>query len=83
MNDGSTTSARPKSRLSVMAFGTATQVSPAALAEVTPWGVSSKAMVKLGDEDQVGPIRAALYPSQSDELEATASLRPWSFAVSR
>ncbi len=32
----------------------------------------AEAMVKLGDEDQVGPIRAALYPSQSDELEATA-----------
>lgn len=32
----------------------------------------AEAMVKLGDEDQVGPIRAALYPSQPNELEATA-----------
>lgn len=32
----------------------------------------AEAMVKLGDEEQVGPIRAALYPSQPDELEATA-----------
>jgi len=32
----------------------------------------AEAMVKLGDEDQVGPIRAALYPSQPSELEATA-----------
>jgi HEAT repeat protein len=32
----------------------------------------AEAMVKLGDDEQVGPIRAALYPSQPDELEATA-----------
>ncbi|MGP1273561.1 MAG: HEAT repeat domain-containing protein [Phycisphaerales bacterium] len=32
----------------------------------------SEAMVKLGDEDQLGPIRAALYPSSASDLEATA-----------
>lgn len=32
----------------------------------------SEAMVKLGDVDQVQPIRAALYPARSDDLEATA-----------
>ena len=32
----------------------------------------SEAMVKLGDTDQVQPIRAALYPGRIDDLEATA-----------
>lgn len=32
----------------------------------------AEAMVKLGDDAQLQPIRAALYPSRPDELEATA-----------
>ncbi len=32
----------------------------------------SEAMVKLGDSEQVQPIRAALYPASAQELEATA-----------
>jgi HEAT repeat protein len=32
----------------------------------------AEALVKLGVEDQVEPIRAALYPSRPEELEATA-----------
>lgn len=32
----------------------------------------SEAMVKLGDENQIQPIRAALYPASARELEATA-----------
>jgi len=32
----------------------------------------AEAMVKLGDEAQLQPIRAALYPSRPDELEAAA-----------
>jgi HEAT repeat protein len=32
----------------------------------------AEAMVKLGDESQLGTIRAALYPSRSEDLEATA-----------
>ncbi|MEM1072362.1 MAG: hypothetical protein AAGB48_11475 [Planctomycetota bacterium] len=32
----------------------------------------SEAMVKLGDEQQLSPIRAALYPSSPSDLEATA-----------
>ncbi|MEM8758128.1 MAG: HEAT repeat domain-containing protein [Planctomycetota bacterium] len=32
----------------------------------------SEALVKLGDEGQLGPIRAALYPASPSDLEATA-----------
>ena len=32
----------------------------------------SEAMVKLGDRQQLGPIRAALFPSQASDLEAMA-----------
>lgn len=32
----------------------------------------SEAMVKLGENDQVQPIRAALYPARAEDLEATA-----------
>ena len=32
----------------------------------------AEALVKLGDEEQVHPIRAALYPTRPEELEATA-----------
>lgn len=32
----------------------------------------AEAMVKLGDDSQLQPIRAALYPSRPDELEAAA-----------
>lgn len=32
----------------------------------------AEALVKLGDEDQLEPLRAALYPSRPEELEATA-----------
>lgn len=32
----------------------------------------SEAMVKLGDEEQIQPIRAALYPARAEDLEATA-----------
>lgn len=32
----------------------------------------SEAMIKLGDFEQLGPVRAALYPSQPSDLEATA-----------
>lgn len=32
----------------------------------------AEAMVKLGDHDQIESIRAALYPSRPEELEATA-----------
>ena len=32
----------------------------------------SEAMVKLGDQEQIQPIRAALYPARAEELEATA-----------
>ena len=32
----------------------------------------SEAMVKLGDQEQIQPIRAALYPARTEELEATA-----------
>lgn len=32
----------------------------------------SEAMVKLGDSEQVQPIRAALYPANAQDLEATA-----------
>lgn len=32
----------------------------------------SEAMVKLGDTDQIQPIRAALYPARAEDLEATA-----------
>ncbi|MEQ9094925.1 MAG: HEAT repeat domain-containing protein [Phycisphaerales bacterium] len=32
----------------------------------------SEAMVKLGDQEQIQPIRAALYPASAQELEATA-----------
>ncbi|HED53277.1 MAG TPA: hypothetical protein ENJ00_03640 [Phycisphaerales bacterium] len=32
----------------------------------------SEAMAKLGDEDQLEPLRAALFPAQPSDLEATA-----------
>jgi HEAT repeat protein len=32
----------------------------------------SEAMIKLGDEEQLESVRAALYPSRPEELEATA-----------
>ncbi|GIW74210.1 MAG: hypothetical protein KatS3mg103_0732 [Phycisphaerales bacterium] len=32
----------------------------------------SEAMVKLGDQEQIQPIRAALYPARPEDLEATA-----------
>lgn len=32
----------------------------------------SEAMVKLGENEQVQPIRAALYPARAEDLEATA-----------
>ena len=32
----------------------------------------SEAMVKLGDQEQIQPIRAALYPARAEDLEATA-----------
>lgn len=32
----------------------------------------AEALVKLGDEDQLEPLRAALYPSRPEDLEATA-----------
>jgi len=32
----------------------------------------AEAMYKLGDDDQIGVIRAALYPAQIDQLEAMA-----------
>ncbi len=32
----------------------------------------SEAMVKLGDADQVQPVRAALFPARPEDLEATA-----------
>lgn len=32
----------------------------------------SEALVRLGDESQIEPIRAALYPSQPEDLELTA-----------
>lgn len=32
----------------------------------------SEAMVKLGEHDQIQPIRAALYPARAEDLEATA-----------
>src|SRR5690606_36047731 len=32
----------------------------------------SEAMVKLGEQDQIQPIRAALYPARVEDLEATA-----------
>jgi HEAT repeat protein len=32
----------------------------------------SEAMVKLGEQDQIQPIRAALYPARPEDLEATA-----------
>ncbi len=32
----------------------------------------SEAMVKLGESEQVQPIRAALYPARAEDLEATA-----------
>ncbi|MEO1584215.1 MAG: hypothetical protein AAFR96_06550 [Planctomycetota bacterium] len=32
----------------------------------------SEAMIKLGDLEQLGPVRAALYPSQPSDLEAMA-----------
>lgn len=32
----------------------------------------SEAMVKLGDSEQIQPIRAALYPASAQDLEATA-----------
>lgn len=32
----------------------------------------AEAMVKLGEDDQIATIRAALYPSRPEDLEATA-----------
>src|SRR5690606_36182729 len=61
------------SALGLLREAARTQIPLAAPAEVRLMHLQiAEAMVKLGDESQISTIRAALYPSRPEDLEATA-----------